>query len=81
MNSLQLFCNYLMAYNARTNKSQLLHPSWIFLVTSDCACICTALRIACNAERCISHDNSVRLSVTQWYCTQMNEYRIMRSSQ
>ena len=37
-------------------------------------------RIACNAERCISHGNSVSPSVTCWYCTQTNEDRIMRSS-
>jgi len=36
-------------------------------------------RIACNAEHCISHCNSVRPSVcpsdTGWYCTQTNEDR------
>jgi len=45
-------------------------------------------RIACNAERYISHGNSVclsvrpsaRLSVTRWYPIQKNENRIMRSS-
>ena len=41
-------------------------------------------RLACNAERCISHGNSVclsvLLSVTRWYCTQTNEDRIIRSS-
>ena len=40
-------------------------------------------RIACNAERCISHDNSIHpsicLSVTRW-CTQTNEDRIMGCS-
>jgi len=40
-------------------------------------------RIACNAERCISHDNSVCpsvcLSFTRWYCNQTNEDRIMWS--
>ena len=35
--------------------------------------------IACNAERCISHGNSVRPSVTRWYPIQTNENRIMRS--
>jgi len=37
-------------------------------------------RIACNAERCISHGNSVRLSVTRWYPIQTNEDRTTRSS-
>ena len=41
-------------------------------------------RIACNAVRCNSYGNSVRqsvrTSVTRWYCTQTNEDRIMRSS-
>ena len=41
-------------------------------------------RIACNAERCISHGNSVCLfvcpSVTRWYPIQTNEDRITWSS-
>jgi len=37
-------------------------------------------RIACNAERCSSHGNSLRLPVTRWYPLQMNEHRIMWSS-
>jgi len=40
-------------------------------------------RIACSAERCINHGNSVRLSVrlsvTRWYRIQTNEDRIMRA--
>jgi len=47
---------------------------------------CTFLehgRIACNAERCNSYGNSVRLSarpsVTRWYPIETNEGRIMRS--
>jgi len=46
--------------------------------------IFTALCIACNAKRCNSYVNSVRLSVspsvTRWYRIQMNEDRIMQSS-
>jgi len=37
-------------------------------------------RIACNAEHCINHGNSIHTSVTRWYCTQTNEVKIMRSS-
>jgi len=37
-------------------------------------------RIACNAERCISHGNSICPSVTRGYPIQTNEDRIMQSS-
>jgi len=37
-------------------------------------------RIACNAERCNSYSNSVRLPVIRWYPIQTNEDRIMRTS-
>ena len=37
-------------------------------------------RIACNAERCINHGNSVCPFATRWYPIDMNEDKIMRSS-
>jgi len=56
----------------------------LLLLVNECTCCCCLLflqlgRIACNAERCISHGNSVRRSVTL-VPIHSNEDRIMQSS-
>jgi len=80
-------CQHLVKYSKQYFNDQYLLCSYFDLLQFHCVLIGVLSfyflqrgRTACNAERCISHSNSVCLSVTCWYPTQMNKDRIMQSS-
>ena len=86
---------YLLSANLAPNKPRFIRSiRWKIYVEKQLTAVTQKDgflqrgRIACNAERCNTYSNSVRLSVclsvcpsvTRWYPIQTNEHRITRSS-